>query len=320
MSRSRSRGWLAIAALGLLSGCAGGVSSMVAELDDRRTAIELQQVPFHSQVTDQCGPAALAMTLNDTGVPVSPEELRSRVYIPGREGALQVELLAAARHFGRVAYEIDPSLSALVAELDAGRPVLVLQNLGAAVKPTWHYAVVVGYLPEQEQMVLRSGDRERLLLDAKRFARTWKGGDTWGVVMLEPGELPANPDAGRYLRAVAAVEVTNPPAVAIPSYRAATRQWPQNRLAWLGLGNASYSLGKLQDAEQAYRQALSIDAGDAVAANNLAQVYLDMGCRDDALAMIEAALTAAAENDPVRAHLQQTRQDILRGETGSHCR
>ena len=309
-----------MAALGLLSGCAGSVSNMVAELDDRHAPVELQHVPFHSQVTDQCGPAALAMTLNDSGVPVSPEELRSRVYIPGRQGALQVELLAAARQFGRVPYEIDASLLALLAELDAGRPVLVLQNLGAAVAPIWHYAVVVGYLPEQQELVLRSGDRERLLLDAKRFARTWQRGDFWGVVILEPGELPANPDAGRYLRAVAAVEATNPPAIAIPSYRAATRQWPRNSLAWLGLGNALYSQGELYDAEQTYRKALSIAADDAVAMNNLAQVYLDMGCRDKALATIETALSSAGDGDPVRAHLLQTRQDILQRETGPNCR
>ena len=293
---------------------------MVAELDDRHAPVELQHVPFHSQVTDQCGPAALAMTLNDSGVEVSPEELRSRVYIPERQGALQVELLAAARHYARVPYEIDASLLALVAELDAGRPVLVLQNLGAAVKPIWHYAVVVGYLPAQQELVLRSGDRERLLLDTRRFARTWQRGDSWGVVMLEPGELPANPDAGRYLRAVAAVEATNPPSIAIPSYRAATRQWPHNSLAWLGLGNASYSQGELRDAEQAFRNVLSIDSDDAVAMNNLAQVYIDMGCRNKALAMIEAALSVVAEEDPVRAHLLRTRQEVAQRETGSSCR
>ena len=292
---------------------------MVAELDDQHAAVELQNVPFHSQVTDQCGPAALAMTLNAAGVPVSPEELRSRVYIPGREGALQVELLAAARHFGRTPYEIESSLTALVAELDAGRPVLVLQNLGASLAPIWHYAVVVGYLPDQEAMVLRSGDRERLLLDAKSFAKTWVRADSWGVVVLEPGELPANPEAGRYLRAVASAEVTGSASAAVPSYRAATQRWPQESLAWLGLGNASYAQGELDEAATAYRKVLSIDDGNAVAMNNLAQVYVDMGCHDKALATIEAALSGVAEHDPVRAHLLLTREGIDPGDTKSRC-
>ena len=60
----------------------------------------------------------------------------------------QVELVAAIRRYGRVPYEIEPSLSSLTAELQAGRPVLVLQNLGIKIAPLWHYAVVVGYSPE----------------------------------------------------------------------------------------------------------------------------------------------------------------------------
>jgi hypothetical protein len=37
-----------------------------------------------------------------------------------------------------------------VDQLEAGRPVLVLQNLALKLWPQWHYAVVVGYLPEHQ--------------------------------------------------------------------------------------------------------------------------------------------------------------------------
>lgn len=315
----RNCGWLAIAIAGLLSGCAGTVGNMVAELEDRHAAVELTAVPFHSQVTDQCGPAALAMVLNDAGVAVSAEELRSRVYIPGRQGSLQVELLAASRQVGRIPYEIDPTLVALVAELDAGHPVLVLQNLGAAMAPIWHYAVVVGYLPDRGKFVLRSGDQERHLAGTKAFARSWRRGGFWGLVVLEPGELPANPNADRYLRAVAAAETTSSAASVYPSYRAATQQWPEQSLAWLGLGNAAFAKGELQDAERAYQGVLAVDSDNAVAMNNLAQVYVDMGCQGKALTTIEAALSGAAEQDPVRSHLLRTRALILQSDTGSRC-
>jgi len=311
--------WLIAAGLGLLSGCANSVGHMMAELDGRLSPVELDGVPFHSQVTDQCGPAALPTVLNDSGIAVSPEELRSRVYIPGRQGALQLELLAAARQFGRVPYAIDPTMAALVAELDAGRPVLVLQNLGATLAPIWHYAVVVGYLPGEKRMVLRSGDHRRLQVKAKTFARSWRRGEFWGVVVLEPGELPTNAEADRYLRAVAAVEATVGAATAVPSYRAATRRWPENRLAWLGLGNVTYAQGELDAAASAYRRALEIDPSDAIAMNNLAQVYLESGCRDKALAVVESALEGLGTDDPVRAHLLLTRDGIMQSET-TRCR
>lgn len=315
----QGQAWLIAGALTLLSGCATEIGVMVAELDDRETRVELESVPFYSQVTDQCGPAALASVLNDAGIEVSAEELKSRVYIPERQGALQLELVAATRNFGRVPYEIDPGPAALLAELEAGRPVLVLQNLGIGIAPVWHYAVVVGYLPEERQFVLRSGDSERLLTGAKAFIRTWRRGSYWAIVALNPGELPANPAADRYLRAVAATESAGNFEDAVSAYRVATTEWPDSNLAWLGLGNALFTEGQLQDAGTAYRKVLESQPGDAVAMNNLSQVYLQLGCRDNALATINAALSGVDEHDPLRSHLLLTKNEVQRSDAGPRC-
>ena len=305
--------------LALLSGCASNIGGMVAELDGRQTSIELKDVPFHSQVTDQCGPAALATVLNDAGILVSPEELKSRVYIPERQGSLQLELVAATRHYGRIPYEVDPSLNALIAELDSGRPVLVFQNLGITLIPAWHYAVVVGYLATERQFVLRSGEQERLLMEARSFSRTWKRGDLWAIVALRPGELPASAIAERYLRSVAGAESTGNLTSAIPAYRAATERWPESSLAWLGLGNAWYSEGGLLEARNAYRKTLEIEPDHRIALNNLSQVYLGLGCRDDALETINAALSGVDEADLVRSHLLVTQKDVIQSDAGSQC-
>ena len=313
--------WLVIGVLALLSGCANNIGNMVAELEGRQIGIELEDVPFHSQVSDQCGPAALAAVLNDAGILVSPEELKSRVYIPERRGSLQLELMAATRHFDRIPYEIDPNLSALVAELEAGRPILVLQNLGVTFAPIWHYAVVVGYLANEHEFILRSGDEERLLMRAKTFTRSWKRGNFWAIVALKPGELPANAVAGRYLRSVAAIESTGDLANAILAYRVATERWPRSSLAWLGLGNASYGERELLQAGNAYRKALEIEPGDAVALNNLSQVYLGLGCLDDALVTINAALSGVDATNPVLSHLLLTQKEAKRSDAGSRsCR
>jgi hypothetical protein len=317
----RVSSWLVLVSLlGVLAGCAGSAGRLAAPLQDRDVPVELEHVPFFSQVTDQCGPAALATILGASGVIVSPEALRSRVYVPDREGSLQLELLAATRQHGRIPYEIDPTTTALTAELDAGRPVLVLQNLGATVAPLWHYAVVVGYLPGEQQFVLRSGDRQRFLLRAKPFARSWKRAGLWGIVALRPGELPASPEPERYLRAVAAVEATAGAVDIVPAYRAATQRWPEFSLAWLGLGNASYAAGALQGAAAAYRRVLDLNPADAIALNNLAQVYLDQGCRDAALAAIDAAISSVGETHPVRARLLATKGEVLQSGEGSRCR
>jgi tetratricopeptide (TPR) repeat protein len=311
--------WLAASLLVLLSGCANSIGSMVAELDDHAANIELVDVPFFSQVTDQCGPAALASVLHGAGVEISAAELKPLVYIPERQGSLQLELIAATRQFGRIPYEIEPKLSALVAELDAGRPVLVLQNLGIRVAPIWHYAVVVGYIPDGKEFILRSGDNERLLMGAKAFTRTWKGGRFWAMVALEPGELPVNAVANRYLHAVAATESSSDPGKVVPAYRVATEKWPASEIAWLGLGNALYSDGEMESAGKAYRRLLEIQPANSIAMNNLSEVYLRLGCRDEALVTITTALSQVDEDDPVRSHLLSTRMEIQQSNSGSQC-
>src|SRR5690606_37665875 len=126
-----------------------------------RSPVELEDTPFFPQEKYQCGPAALATVLASSGVDVRPEVLTPRVYVPERGGSLQPEMLAASRDFGRLPYVIEPNLPSLLAEVAAGRPVLVLQNLGVRFAPAWHYAVVVGFSPETGEIVLRSGTQRR---------------------------------------------------------------------------------------------------------------------------------------------------------------
>lgn len=316
---SQHRGIVA-GVLALIAGCAGNTGHMLAELERQKTPVELADVPFHSQVTDQCGPAALATILNTAEVAVDAETLSPRVYIPGRDGSLQLELLAATRHYGRIPYVLDPHVGALLAELRSGRPVLVLQNLGPRLAPIWHYAVVVGYLPDERQFVLRSGDRMRLLTSSKSFLRTWQRADNWAFVVLRPGDLPARSMARRYLRSVAAFETAGDAASAVSAYRAASAEWPNNELAWLGLGNALYANGELQSARNAYQKVLDLDPGHLIAMNNLSQVHAELGCRDDALAMINSALSEVAADDPMHRYLHRTMQEIRQQGGTVDCR
>jgi hypothetical protein len=72
---------------------------------------ELTTVPFYAQEDFQCGPAALAMAFGAAGKPIEPEALAPQVYLPGRQGSLQVEMLAATRRNGLIAVELKPALS-----------------------------------------------------------------------------------------------------------------------------------------------------------------------------------------------------------------
>ena len=301
---------LAVGIIVLISGCASDIRNMLSGLEQQRGDIELIQTPFYPQVTDQCGPSALAAILNYSGVAVTPDALKARIYIPGRQGSLQIELLAATRGYGRMPYLIDTDISGLLGEVRAGRPVLVLQNLGSKRAPVWHYAVVVGYLADERQFILRSGDQKRHVTSASRFARTWQRAEYWGVLVLEPGELPASLDADKYIRSVAAVEAVGDVDSAVVGYGAATERWPEHSLAWLGLGNAYYAQGNLDSAESAYKTLLSMDSDHLIGLRNLSQVQLDRGCIEDAAATLDAAMSAANRDTPIYGIIQEARQEI----------
>jgi tetratricopeptide (TPR) repeat protein len=310
---------LAAGSLLLLSACATDVRQMTRALDEHEAAIELTSVPFYAQTTDQCGPAALATVLNVAGVDTSADELRDLTYIPERQGSLQAELLGTTRRFHRIPYRIDPTGEALIAELEAGRPILVLQNLGTGMTPIWHYAVVVGYLPDERKLVLRSGDNERHLLRSRTFTRSWKRADYWGFVALQPGEMPARADPERYLRTVAALESVGDIATARRAYEAATEAWPDYALAWLGLGNASYGSGDLDAARTAYETAVRLDDKNVIAMNNLSQVYFESGCFTRASATLVKALALVESSDPYYAPMQQTLAEIAAQQGEDRC-
>lgn len=261
--------------------------------------VAVDGVPFFPQRQHHCGPAALATVLGAGGVEVHPDELARAVYLPGREGSLQVEMLAAARRRGfmavRVGPDADPALpAAIVSQLAAGRPVLVLQNLGLEMWPFWHYAVVVGYQPDRDRFVLRSGRERRRPVGRARFSATLERAGGWAVVVLPPGAPAHGLAPRRYLQAAADLENIGAHEAALAAFRTAADTWPELPAAGLGIANNLYYLGRLDAAEAAYRSLLARRPGHEVALHNLATLLVEGGRACEARPLLAAATTAEA--------------------------
>ncbi len=303
---------LVVAMVLLAAGCAGPQPLREAFRADSQlpAAVELQDTPYYPQEDYQCGPAALATVLGAAGIEVTPASLAGKVFLPERQGSLQLELVAAARRYQRLPYTLEPGVDTLLPELAAGRPVLVLQNLGLRSLPVWHYAVVIGFDTQRNEIILRSGRTARHVMRAEKFMRTWERADFWAMVILRPGEFPQRPDATRYVHAIAALESAGQLETAAVYYRAALVRWPDNTLAMFGLGNARYAQGELTAAAALYRRLLDIQPGHVAARNNLAQLLADRGSYAAALLEIEAGLANSGESHPLRRQLLETRDSI----------
>ncbi len=294
--------FLAVGAVLLLAACASK-PRMDAQWPEFRSA-ELTATPFFPQQEFQCGPAALATVLRASGVEVLPEQLSPQVFIPGRKGSLQVELIAATRRHERVPYVLKPEMDAIFREIEAGTPVLLLQNLGLSWMPVWHYAVVVGLDIPADEVILRSGVDERRRMTFHHFRRSWERGGRWAMVAMPPERIPVSADPLRWLDAVLAFEKLGKPDVAMAAYKAATRQWPASPLAWQVLGNAYHAAADHRAAHAAFQRATEL-APSAAAFNNLAQTQLDLGCAAQAAATLELARLLPA-NAATELALQQT--------------
>ena len=264
----------------------------------------LASVPFYPQREYQCGPAALAGVLGAAGVATSPAALAPQVYLPGRQGSLQQELLAATRRAGRVPYLIPADPAVLFTQLHSGRPVLVLQNLRTHHFPVWHYAVLVGFDPGANEVQLNSGTEQGLVMAAPAFLRTWDWAGRWALVALRPGELPTHAQPSAFIEAVAAFEQVAGGNAAAPAWRAALHRWPGEPAPYLALGNLAYARGDLPLALDHYRRGLGASPGNPALGNNLASVLGELGCARTAAALLEpiqAGLAADSNWHPVIA-------------------
>jgi len=300
--RSR-RVWLLSAGAAALSGCAvftdppQTTALAAAPPAGLAPRVELSDVPFFPQTPYHCGPAALATVLLHAGLTATPQALADAVFLPARDGALQTEMLAAARRAGAVAVPLPPQLVALLTEVAAGNPVIVLQNLGLAFAPRWHYAVVVGYDLAAREVVMRSGTTQREPMGFVLFERTWARGGHWAFTALPPGRLPVTAGEADALQAAIGFERVAPPAQALRAYDSVVARWPANEFAGLGQGNTRFASGDLAGAAQAFER-VAQQHDSAAAWHNLATTRARLGQREPAQEAAARAVARARTTEP----------------------
>ena len=282
------------------------------------TRVELSDVPFFAQDAYQCGPAALATVMVHRGLSITPEALVPHVYLPARQGSLQVEMLAAPRASGLITMVLAPRLDAVLREVRAGNPVVVLQDLGVWPLPYWHYAVVIGFDMEQGTAVLRSGEKQRVVLPMVLFEYSWRPGGHWAMVAMRPDQVPATATESQWLAAIHAAERAAlsrpqlggdaPDAMVRVAYAAALQRWPMSAGAAIALANVDYRAGRLAEAEAIMQAAVAHHPTSGLVLNNLANLVFERGRPAEALRLAERAV---AHVGPFHVQAKATHERIL---------
>ena len=298
----------------LLHGCAAFAPQATALRDTLPPGLplsaDIHDAPYFAQTQYHCGPAALAMALNSAGANTRPEQLIDQVYLPGRQGSLQVEMLAAARRNGMVAYVLEPAVGDVLLEIAAGTPVITLENYGAPYVPIWHYSLAIGFDIHRAQIIRHSGALARQATPLSVFEYFWRQGiegGRWAMVAMPPDRVPVTATEPRYAEAVIAFEKAGQTQRAAIAYDAMLKRWPTSFAALMGRGNTAHARGDLALAESAFRQATQAHADAAAAFNNLAQTLLDRGKLGEALRNAEHAVKLGG---PLRERAMATLRDI----------
>jgi hypothetical protein len=138
----------------------------------RAEAAEIPGVPFVKQAANFCGPASLASVMAFYGVPEDQDTIARSVYCQGLRGSLITDLENYARGKGFKTQLSQGTIDDLKGFIDAGRPVIVLVDLGFWVISRPHYLVITGYT--DNEMVGHTGFESSRHFSYEDFTKIWK--------------------------------------------------------------------------------------------------------------------------------------------------
>jgi len=293
-------------------------ATLLANPPDIPLKYQISGVPFYPQEEYYCGPTTLAEIFNFYGVSKTPQQIAPTLFIPDLQGSLQIEMVAAARQQGLLAYAESGNLTQLLSLVSENIPVIILQNVSTSWYPMWHYAVVTGYDLDHQQVVLHSGTNKNRIAELKVFERTWLRGQYWllAAVPTETNSLHFDPFI--YVSAAQDLLSSGQTMPGINALENATKQWPDYWLSYFLLGNYYlaidnaqaafwYQQGLMNSAEQAEQQAAYL--------NNYAYSLSLSGCKSRAMEMIETALRLQPEDSNIRS----TQKDIEEMPDNASC-
>lgn len=197
----------------------------------------IADVPFYPQEQYYCGPTTLSEVFGFYGVNVSPNEIAPKLFIPDKDGSLQLEMVSATRQYAFLPYSDRGSLSSIMALVSDDIPVIVFQNLSIQLLPQWHYAVVIGFNSEEGTVTLHTGLTANHEMTFELFERTWGRGNYWYMAPVPPGVASDEMVPFNYTQAAYDMLKVGNKKKAIAFLETATKQWPDEWLSYFLLAN-----------------------------------------------------------------------------------
>lgn len=265
----------------------------------------LSDVPFFPQQEFYCGPTTLSEVFHYYDLPLSPNEIAPSIFIPNRQGSLQLEMITATRKNGLLAYSEKSNLETLIRLIDQDIPVIILQNLSIPWIPQWHYAVVIGYDLNEQTFTLHTGVTPKHTMSFSLFERVWQRANYWMLAPLPEAKLSPHLKSFKYIQAAYDQLVTNQKKTAVNNLKAATKTWPEEWLTYFLLGN-HFLEHNTQESVYWFHKGLKYAIKRAEYLNNYSYALSGIGCNKQAQQIINKAINL----EPFNQNLLQSKQEL----------
>jgi hypothetical protein len=139
--------------------------------------------------------------------------------------SVQAGLEVVARSYDLLVYPLPGNLDALMQQVSAGHPVLVMQDrlFGG---PGSQFAVLVGYDQRERILILRSGNSRRWHTSFASFDDAWGEAGRWAVLIQPTNQLPAQSIERVWLQAARDLQAQGQTQAAQRALRTARKVWP----------------------------------------------------------------------------------------------
>ncbi|MDO6711312.1 PA2778 family cysteine peptidase [Aliiglaciecola sp. 2_MG-2023] len=291
--------WLLLVGAFWLTGCQSTPQADALQASaptDIPSQKNLDDVPFYPQQEFYCGPTTLSEVFAYYGEQVSAEDIAPKLFIPEKEGSLQLEMVSAARQYGYLAYSGRGNLEQLLYSIEHDVPVIVFQNQSISWLPMWHYALVTGYDLDSQTIQLHTGVTESHTMSFELFERLWQRGNYWYLMPLPAGLTHNNLDAFKYTSAAFDMLQTGQVEAGLTNLIAATKQWPEQWLGYFLLAN-HFAEFDYQQANQWFFKGWQYGKDQGAYLNNYAYSLANQGCPVQTRQLMEYALDKFPDDD-----------------------
>lgn len=167
----------------VLTGCAVSTNGTPSVFSAPAGSGKVENVPFYSQLTYQCGPASLASVLNFYGYAVTPDQIARAIFRDDIHGTVTLDMVLYVREKGFSARWYSGSANDIQCAVDGDVPLIVMIDLGFGNLSKYHYLVIIGY--GQEGVIVNSGKEREKLMPWDRFLPRWQRTKCW-TLRVEP--------------------------------------------------------------------------------------------------------------------------------------